>query len=40
MNVMVPRPNASVDFRTEISRFIPLKSEDRLRDCASTLTDS
>ena len=37
---MVPRPKARVDLRTEISRLVALSSEDRLRDCASTLTDS
>ncbi len=40
MNVIVPRPNARVDLRTEISRLVALSSDDRLRDCASTLTDS
>jgi len=29
---MDPRPNASVDFRTEISRLVALNSEERLRD--------
>src|ERR1700712_3695563 len=37
MNVMVPRPKASVDLRTEISRLVADSSDDRLRDCASTL---
>src|SRR3978361_1735704 len=40
MNVIVPRPNASVDLRTDISRLVAESSDDRLRDCASTLTDS
>ena len=40
MNDMVPRPNASVDLRTEISRLVALNSDERLRDCASTLTAS
>ncbi len=37
---MLPRPNASVDLRTAISFLFALKSEDRLRDWASTLTAS
>ena len=37
---MVPRPNAGVDLRTDISRLVALSNEDRLRDWASTLTNS
>jgi len=35
---MLPRPKASVDLRTEINFLVADNSEDRLRDCASTLT--
>ena len=37
---MLPRPNANVDLRTEISRLVALNNDDRLRDWASTLTAS
>src|SRR5262249_28976403 len=40
MKVNEPRPNTLRDWRTEISRLVQLKSEARLRYCASTLTAS
>src|ERR1700761_8838456 len=40
MKVMVPRPKALLVLRTDIIRLVQLSSDDRLRDWASTLTDS